>query len=83
MSASKLISGEGRINHVDEITLDEERVFDTLIVGVAGNVNITMIDGSSEIIPLPAGMWPLAFKKIATASTTATGLFGGIEGKAS
>lgn len=46
-----------------------------LLVGVAGNVNITLPSGRTLVIPVIAGWNPVKFTKIATSSTTATGLY--------
>ena len=46
-----------------------------LVVGVAGNINATFRDGSTAVIPVAAGIHRLALDSIATASTTATGLW--------
>lgn len=46
-----------------------------LLVGVAGSVNLSMADGSTGVLSLPAGVHRLAVASVASASTTATGLF--------
>lgn len=47
-----------------------------ILCGVAGNVNVTFIDGSSATLPMNAGtVYPLCIKAITAAGTTITGSF--------
>jgi hypothetical protein len=45
-----------------------------LSVSVAGNVNVQFPNGSTAILPLPAGTTKLAVTKVLSTSTTATGI---------
>lgn len=46
-----------------------------LVVGVAGNVAVDMVSsGTNIVITLPAGIWPLAVKRVRSTGTTATGI---------
>jgi hypothetical protein len=48
--------------------------FRGLIVSVAGNINVKMNNGSTVVIPVPAGFAPICGLNIESTSTTATGL---------
>lgn len=45
-------------------------------VQVAGNVKVTRLDGTTDTLPLPAGVCPGAVKLIWSTGTTATGFVG-------
>lgn len=46
-----------------------------VLVTVAGNIAVDMMDGTTGVIPVNANtMYPLAVKKVSTTSTTATGI---------
>lgn len=47
-----------------------------LIVGVAGNVQLTDPDGVTGTYALPAGVIPIRVQRVWSTSTTATGLVG-------
>lgn len=47
-----------------------------LIVGVAGNVQLTDPEGNTGTFALPAGVFPIRAQRIWSTSTTATGLVG-------
>ena len=45
-----------------------------LIIGVAGNVKITTIDGSVLTLAAPAGIFPVTAVRVWATGTTATGI---------
>jgi hypothetical protein len=48
-----------------------------IYVGVAGNLNVVMYDGTTAIFnALAAGMYPLSVTKVMATSTTATNIIG-------
>lgn len=47
-----------------------------LVVGVAGNIQLTDVDGVTGTYAFPSGQFPVRVKRIWTTSTTATGLLG-------
>lgn len=47
-----------------------------LIVGGAGNVQLTDPDGNTATFALPVGVFPIRAQRIWSTSTTATGLVG-------
>lgn len=48
-----------------------------LMCTVAGNVNLTMADGTTAVVPISANvLYPFMILSIAAGSTTATGLIG-------
>ena len=51
--------------------------FNALVAGVAGNVKVDFIDGTTAIVALAAGI-PVPYKvtRVYTTSTTATGIVG-------
>lgn len=84
MPAGQKLFSAGKAAFIKAITLDTEEVFDSLLVGSAGDVEIIPIHNTAAVtITLEAGWHPIVFKQINTAGTTATGLFGGREGKPS
>jgi hypothetical protein len=47
-----------------------------LLVGVAGNLKVTMASGSIVILPVPAGYNPIRVTRVWSTGSTATGIFG-------
>jgi len=45
-----------------------------ILIGVAGNLEVTMVGGTHLVLPVPAGYNPLQVKRIWAADTTATGI---------
>lgn len=59
------------------ITPSDSTTFDVtrcLLVGVAGNINVTMESGRTVVLAVPAGYNPLRVTKVLSTSTTATGI---------
>jgi hypothetical protein len=79
--ATRKLNTNGKAVEIVAVTLDATETFDGLIVGGGGDVSLVPLNGSTPVVlTLPAGVWPIAFSKITTANTDATGLFGTIEG---
>jgi len=48
-----------------------------LLIGVAGDLEVIMLDGSTPVVlPVPAGYNPLRVKRVLDTNTTATGIVG-------
>lgn len=47
-----------------------------LLIGVAGNVKVTTLGGTSLVLPLPAGYNPIRVTRVWAASLTASGIYG-------
>lgn len=55
-------------------TVDLTFVSRGIYVGVAGNLAVIMSGGQNLVIPVPAGLNPLAVSRVLSTGTTATGI---------
>lgn len=58
-------------------TVDLDPPVRGLLVGVAGNVSVLLYDGTTDILPVLAGVvYHLIIKRVLATDTTATGIHG-------
>ena len=79
LHASLTSSAENAFTITPSDTLDVSEVPKALLIGVAGNLQVTlkgMATGTSIVLPVPAGYNALRVSRVWNASTTASGIFG-------
>jgi len=47
-----------------------------ILVGVAGDLEVVSLSGTTEVLPVPAGYNPIRPVRVKATNTTATGLYG-------
>ena len=74
----KDISQVGPASNAAAVTPDDNNdlaaVSRALVIGAAGNIGVVMRGGQSVVIPVPAGVIPIAVKRVLLTGTTATGI---------